>query len=307
LQQDGESFLAAAYGVPRPQADCLPLAYQGETIGELVVAPRAPGESFTASERQLLQALARQAGVAVHGVLLTAALERSRLRIVTAREEARRRLGNDLHDGLGLTLTALLRKIETAANVIERDPAATGCLLAELQQQTKAALVETRHLAHALHPPELEVLGLVEALREQVEQHGLAGRPEMQVSLELPPALPPLPPAVEAAAYYIAQEALTNVYRHAHARRCHLRLAYRPCPPGQPVSLGLFSTALLELEVRDDGCGPAPGAPPPGTGLGLRSMAERAAELGGTCVIEPLPAGGTRVYARLPCVPDVAG
>jgi signal transduction histidine kinase len=307
LKQDGAFLLAAAYGSPRPESEYLPLTYQGETIGELILAPRAPGESFTAGERQLLQALARQAGIAVHGVLLTAALERSRLRIVAAREEARRRLGNDLHDGLGLILTALLRKVEAAATLLAQDPVATAALLADLQQQTKAAISETRQLAHALHPPDLEVLGLLAALREQVEQATPLDRAGLQIRLDVPAALPPLPLAVEAAAYYIVQEALTNVYRHAHARHCQVRLAYQPCPPGRPTGLGLVRTAVLELEVRDDGCGQVPAEVTRGPGLGLRSMGARAAELGGTCVIEALPAGGTRVYARLPCTQDAAG
>jgi two-component system, NarL family, sensor kinase len=104
-------------------------------------------------------------------------------------------------------------------------------------------------------------------------------------SLDVPKNLPPLPAAVEVAAYRIAQEALTNVARHANAKTCHVRL-----------SVDRVGGAL-ELEVSDDGVGMTEGRR---TGVGLSSMRERAEELGGTLAIEPEPEGGTRVLARLP-------
>jgi len=157
--------------VPARLADALlhlPLTYQAETIGELILAPRVGSESFTGSERQLLNELARQAGIAVHGVLLTADLERSRQRIVAAREEARRQLGSDLHDGLGHMLTSVVRKVESASFLLEQDAPAAQNVLLEIKQQTKSAIDTTRRLAHSLHPPELELLGLVQALCERV-------------------------------------------------------------------------------------------------------------------------------------------
>src|SRR5215204_7283522 len=102
LLKDGEEFrTAAAYGSPRGEPETLPLVYQREEIGRLVIAPRAPGEGFSVADRRLLEDLARQAEIAVHAVRLTADLQRSRERLVTTREEERRRLRRDLHDGLG--------------------------------------------------------------------------------------------------------------------------------------------------------------------------------------------------------------
>ena len=310
LRQGREWRVAAAHGT-RPawagELRAFPLLYGQDTVGELRVAPRAPREALTAGDLALLAHLARQAGSAAHAVQLTGELERSLQRIVNAREEARRQLGSDLHDGLGHSLAGLLRKAETAANLLQTQPAdADGAarLLGELQGQAHAAIDEVRALAHTLHPPELELLGLSGALRERTRDfHQTADSAErLHIVVEAPERLPALPAAVEAAAYYIAQEALTNVTRHAGARRCRVRLRLAGAEMAVPRAGGL--QPVLELEVSDDGRGlgcpeEAGGAP----GLGFTSMRERATELGGTCLIETLPTGGTRVFARLPYPP----
>jgi len=301
LKQDDTLALAAVAGEPTPDTLMIPLAYQGETIGQLLLGSRAPREPFTPADRRLLDDLARPAGVAAHDILLTADLERSRLRIVTAREEARRRLGSDLHDGLGHRLAGLVRKAETAANILDHDPATVRVLLAELTQQTKAAIAEVRGLAHQLHPPELELLGLAEALRERAQGYAGANGDGPHISIEAPETLPPLPAAVEVAAYYIALEALTNVQRHAAAQLCCVRLAVVTQDADDTTVLSALDVPILELEISDNGCGIPARTQTHGAGLGMRSMQERAAELGGRCVIEPAAGGGTRVYARLPC------
>jgi signal transduction histidine kinase len=299
LKHDDDFRTAAASGTAQDDLVRLALLYAGETIGELVLAPRTPGEALTPADRKLLNDLARQAGVAIHAVLLTADLARSRLRIVTEREEARRRLGSDLHDGLGHRLAGLLRKAETASNLIDREPATAKAQLDEVRQQTKAAIDAVRGLAHTLHPPELELLGLVGALRERAEGYTMADNDGVRISVEAPDSLPALPAAVEVAAYYIAQEALTNVLRHAQAQCCQLRLALVARTSGDDPVLSALDAPVLEVEITDDGCGLAGDGSARG-GLGLASMRERAAEIGGTCVIERVATGGTRVYARLP-------
>ncbi|MFN8456024.1 MAG: sensor histidine kinase [Anaerolineae bacterium] len=293
------SAVVAEYGAPVSSLTRLPLAYAGETIGELWLAPRACGKEFSAADRRLLSDLARQAGVAAHAFLLATDLERARLRMVTAREEARRQLGNDLHDGVGHRLAGLLRHTEAVISLVERNPLAARDQLDEIRQQTKAAIEAVRGLAHTLHPPELELLGLVGALRERIAQMREPGG--LQVQLEAPPHLPGLPIATEVAAYYIALEALANVQRHARARCCCLRLGLAanvtkvaPLPP--------FGEPILEIEVKDDGQGLAPTWQ---HGLGLTSMRERAVEVGGLCTVKALPGGGTRVLARLPCLLEV--
>jgi len=290
----------ASHGTVRTNLLCLPLTYHAETLGELLLAPRTGSETFTRNERQLLQELGRQAGIALHGVLLTVDLERSRQHIVAAREEARRRLGSDLHDGLGHMLAGLLRTVDTTSHLLERDPATAQRLLSEMRQHTKSAIEDVRRLAHSLHPLELELLGLCQALRERVLQYQQTDGGGLYVHMDSPQSLPSLPIAVETATYYIALEALNNVQRHAQARHCHLRLALVGSDDTLKLLPGVWNASVLELEICDDGRGLSEEAQEKGTGLGFASMHERATELGGTCVIERVATGGTRVYVRLP-------
>jgi signal transduction histidine kinase len=279
--KQGDAFIpAASYGLSQDTPFILSLVYHTEIIGQLLLAPRAPGDAFTAADRRLLEDLARQAGVAVHAVRLTGDLQRSRERLVTAREEERRRLRRDLHDGLGPQLASLTLKLETARNRLAHDPQADR-LLSDLAQRTQATVADIRRLVYALRPPALDELGLVSALHELTLQESS----QISTHLEAPACLPELPAAVEVAVYRIAQEALTNVVRHAQARHCTLRLTL-----DEP-------TGWLALSIQDDGCGLSSSR---GVGVGLISMRERAEELGGTCMIQPVESGGTCVLARLP-------
>ena len=292
LYQGGESVVAAEYGTPVGESVILPLAYQRDLVGQLILTPRSPGEEFTPSDRRLLDDLARQAGVVVHTLRLTADLQRSRERLVSSREEERRRLRRDLHDGLGPQLAAQTLKVGSARSLYPRDPAAADGLLAELEADMEAALADVRRLVYDLRPPALDELGLAGAIREAAAQYGAARMTEspdyarrLDISVDAPERSRSLPAAVEVAAYRVAQEALTNVVRHAEARNCIIRLSF---------------DGALELEVTDDGVGLPEDRH---AGVGLTSMRERAVELGGTCIIEPMQGGGTRVLARLP-LPD---
>lgn len=277
---------AASYGLPAGSTLGWPLTYQGEPVGELLIAPRGPAEAFTPAERRLLDDIAHQAGLAAHAVRLTADLQRSRERLVTAREEERRRLRRDLHDGLGPALAAHTLKAGAARALLSQTAvrtapqvAAATALLIELDQDIADALSDIRRLVYELRPPALDELGLAGALRASAARYSNG---ELQVALEAPDHLPALPAAVEAAAYRITQEALTNVVRHAHARRC---------------VISLWMADELQLEIRDDGDGlPEPCRP----GVGLVSMRERAEEVGGVCRIDAAPPGGTRVTIHLP-------
>jgi signal transduction histidine kinase len=278
LERDGGYLVAAACGVANGDQLDLPLTYRGETIGRLLVSHR-PGEAgFSAADNRLLRDLARQAGVAAYAVRLTAEIQRARERLVTAREEERRRLRRDLHDGLGPTMASLTLMAEAAGNLLGRDPLAATKLLRELKDEAKAATAEIRRVVYELRPPALDELGLVAAIREQADQYRQTG---LQVSVLAPEILPPLPAAVEVAAYRIVQESITNVVRHAGAQTCTVRLE---------VDNGLL------VEIADDGRG-LNGVR---AGVGLASMRERAAELGGSCVVEASSGGGTLVRARLP-------
>lgn len=281
-RDDGGYATAAAYGSLISEPVILPLAYQRMPVGQLILGPRAPGEVFSPSDRRLLEDLARQTGVAVHAVRLTADLQRSRERLVTAREEERRRMRRDLHDGLGPQLASLTMMSEAAHDLVPLDPVRAREILKGVTEQAREAITDVRRLVYALRPPALDTLGLMEALRSQVPQDD-----GLRITFEGPEDLPTLPAAVEVAVYRIALEALTNVVRHAEASNCSLRVTLDE------------ETGMVKLEIEDDGRGIGEGR---SAGVGLTSMRERAEELGGTCSIESIPSGGTRVCALLPYV-----
>jgi len=260
------------------------LSYQGEMVGQLLVAPRPGERTLGSSDRRLLGDLARQAGAAAHAVRLAADLRRSRGEVVAAREEERRRLRRDLHDGLGPVLATLVVQVEAARELLSEDPGAADDMLASVTTQAQGAITDVRNLVYALRPPALDDLGLVGALRAHAARHAL-GR--LEVRVDAPEPMPLLPAAVEVAAYRIVQEALTNVLRHSEARRCSVTLDV----------VGLPSARVLAVEVRDDGVGLPPGRE---HGVGLRAMQERAAEVGGTCQVGQAGGGGTQVSAYLP-------
>jgi signal transduction histidine kinase len=260
---------------------CIPLKHQGETLGYIVLGPRAPNEAFGSRDLHLLEDLAPQVGVAVHAVRLTADLQRSRERLVLAREEERRRLRRDLHDDLGPTLASLGLAASTVADMIPTNPSAATKLVKELESQIRATVGNIRRLVYDLRPPSLDELGLLPAVQERATRFSNA--PDgFHVSVDAPAVLPALPAAVEVAAYRIVQEALENVSKHSQARHCAIRFA---------------SHNGLEIEITDDGIGLPSNITP---GVGLRSMQERAEELGGSCVIERGTNGGTHVLACLP-------
>ncbi|MCL4249522.1 MAG: GAF domain-containing sensor histidine kinase [Anaerolineae bacterium] len=286
--KEGERLVIAAEYVrssafvpqDKENMEILALVYQLETIGQMILAPRAPGELFSHTDRQLLDTIARQVAVAAYNVHLTTDLQRSRERLVTTREEERRRLRRDLHDGLGPVLASMSFKLDAIHNLAEQDANTVKKLAAELKAQMQEALADIRRIAYDLRPPALDELGLVGALKAHIVSHNqMQG---LQITLEAPESPPPLPAAVEVAAYRIVLEALTNVNRHSGAHHCYVRLSL----PDD-----------LCLEVTDDGRGLSKAAR---AGVGLTSMHERAEELGGTCIAEALPQGGTGVIARLP-------
>lgn len=273
--------IAESVGKPVEKPLRLALTYQSEPVGELLLGPRAPGEAFGPADRRLLEGLARQAGVAAYAVRLTTDLQRSRERLVAAREEERRRLRRDLHDGLGAQLAGLNVQAGTLRRLIGHDPAAADELVVELREELRSAIADIRRLVYDLRPPALDDLGLVAALHQLAARYGAEGE-QLRVLVEAPEDLAHLPAAVEVAVYRIAQEALTNVVRHAQAKTCVVRLAV---------------DEDVALEIVDDGIGiPAERS----AGVGLSSMYERASELGGRCVVESTPKSGTRVLVRLP-------
>ena len=251
------------------------LTQQGVAIGTLLVGHRAGSAHLSRPEARLLEELARQASTAVANLLLTEDLKRSRERIVTAREEERRRLRRDLHDGLGPVLSGAAMMIDAGRNLVTSDQEAADRQFSEARTQVRNAIEDIRRLVYALRPPALDELGLVAALREQ------GSRSSVAVTINADDPFPQLPAAVEVAAFRIISEAMTNAARHAQATAC---------------TVDLHVNGALEIAVVDDGLTAASWQP----GVGIISMRERAAELGGVCEAGPGLDGHGRVYARIP-------
>ncbi|HET8845582.1 MAG TPA: sensor histidine kinase [Ktedonobacteraceae bacterium] len=279
LQDGSEKSLATSYGTAKGELVRLPLLYQTEQMGEFLLAPRSPGESFTRADYRLLSDLARQVSVAAYAVRLTQDLQQARERLISAREEERRRLRRDLHDGLGPLLSSQTLLLTSAQMLLRQAPDEVEAILQSAITQSQEAIHDIRRLVYALRPPALDDLGLIAAIQEQIVQKRASG---IAFSFSAPEQLPPLPAAVEVACYRIVQEALTNVLHHARAHTCSVLLTCRE---------------QIIIEISDDGLG-LPSAYH--SGVGLTSMRERAEELGGNCCIEAQSGGGTRVQAQIP-------
>lgn len=256
----------------------LELTAYGSAVGSLTWT----GPPLREREQRLLEDVARQVGGVVHSAALVEELRSAQERLVGAREQERRRLRRDLHDGLGPALAGLGFQVDTIGNLV-REGRPVEEQLDALQHGLRATVGEVRRIVDGLRPPALDTLGLFDAVAELgVDLVSGAG---LDLDLDLPPVRPVLPAAVEVVAYRVAQEALTNVVRHAGATTC--RLSAR------------LTDDLLSLEVSDDGRGTGATRPTPATGVGLRSMRERADEIGGSVdVCDRGP--GIRVSLRLP-------
>lgn len=275
----GGGTLAATHGDAPDEIREVPIRYGAEEVGRLELPARGVRSMLSKRDQALLFDVVRQAAMAVRSSRLADDLQASREQLVLAREEDRRRIRRDLHDGLGPALGGVAMRLDAAGNALDHDPETSRRLLAQSRQEITDALADVRRLVHGLRPPALDDLGLLAALRQQAER---LSSTELGATVDAED-LPPLPAAVEVAAYRIASEALTNTARHADAGCAVVRLAAVP--------------GALLVEVTDDGVGIAPEVT---AGVGLRSIRERADELGGRTEIICPPGGGTRVRAWLP-------
>ncbi len=287
LEQGGVSEVAASAGTQVEEPVSFPLSYQGNLLGHLLVSPRQKDGSLDATDRALLADLAQQAGIAVHSVRLTAELRQmagklqlTRERLVLALEEERRRIRRDLHDDLAPALIGLSLRAGSIADLVETDPDKARRLAENLDGAIREAVSGIRRLVYDLRPPALDDLGLLAAIHERAREYS-AGQ-KLHVEVQAPESLPALPAAVEVAAYRIVQEGLLNVVKHAQAHTCHVGIA-----------LG----EALVIEIVDDGIGLPE---KPAAGVGLRSIKERAEELGGTCQISNSPGKGAQITVSLP-------
>lgn len=273
---------AAAVGPSTSHERSIDLHHGGAVVGRLVVGSE-DGPYLRERDEQVLAQLAGPLSLAVGWVRLAADLRRSSLAVVSAREEERRRLRRDLHDGLGPALTGVSLGLRTSIRQLERHPshqegAQPSPLLERVADEVDASVAELKRIVRDLRPTALDQLGLIGALAEFSRTFG----DDLQIVLSLPAGPVELPAAVEVAIYRIVTEAVTNVVRHAGAARCWLTIA---------------AGTTVEIDVVDDGSGIAIDA---GSGVGLTAMCERAAELGGTVQVLPNSPCGTRVHVRLP-------
>ena len=286
LESQTGPVVAASTGTLTGDELRLELTHHARRVGWLVLGTRSPGERLGVADRRLLEDLARQIGVAARAVQLMHDLQRSYELVVLARDQERCRLQRNLHDGLGPMLAGIGLAAQAARNLAPCDPQAADALLARVVADSGAATADVRRLVYDQRPLALDRLGLVEALREQVVRlrapgEGVANT-DLAVEIEASPDLHDLPAAVEVAAYRIALEAFVNVWRHANARSCTIRLTI---------------DEALHIDVTDDGDGLAADARP---GVGMASMNERAGGIGGVCKVTCPKGGGTRVHAVLP-------
>jgi len=283
--RDAAGTILASTGEPGGTVDELPLTAYGAPVGVLRWRQRALRDT----DRALLADLTTQLGGVVHAHGLLESVRAGQERLVLAREEERRRLRRDLHDGLGPALAGLTLQVDTVRNTLastsgaDTDTAAgTGAdtALLGLRSGIQETVHDVRRIVEGLRPPALDDLGLVEAVRQLGSHIGVP------VVLEAD-ELPRLPAAAEVAAYRIVQEALTNAARHAGAGRVD-------------VGLALTHEGLV-VSVTDDGTGVLV---PRRDGVGLGSMRERAEEIGGCFTLTADPGRGTTVRAVLPVVVD---
>ncbi|TDD83631.1 sensor histidine kinase [Actinomadura rubrisoli] len=273
LDRDGRT-ISAEDGLLGDRPQLIALVWHGEPVGRLLFGVNRPPDA------RLSGVLARNLAELANAARLAADVQRSKERILRTREEERRRLRRDLHDGLGPTLASLAMTVDAARITLKSDPDAADGLLENLRATMGRTIGDIRELVYGLRPPALDDLGLAGAIQALGGVVATGDGPKVDVHVE--GDLERLPAAAEVAAYRIVQEALTNVHRHARADCAVVRL---------------YLNGDLHVTVGDDGVGLPPQVR---SGIGMSSMRERATELGGSCTVGPGPKGGTLVRARLP-------
>jgi signal transduction histidine kinase len=274
----------------------VPLVAQGEIVGGLVMSVLSDGQPFRIQDLNLLAAFSRQVTAFIENARLYKVVQEREVRLaelvrqlVNVQEGERQRIARELHDETGQKLTALAMGLAAVeASLGGGDTTGAMQLVHDLRELSNQAISELRNIMSDLRPSLLDDLGLAPALRSYVQQYA-ARYPEMHVTLSADRPSQRLLPEHETVLFRVAQEALTNVARHAHATEVRVLLTHLP--------------GLARLEISDNGIGFDPLAPSrlvPGSGLGLVGMQERVTLVGGTCRLESAPGQGTRVVVELP-------
>jgi signal transduction histidine kinase len=247
----------------------------GELWGAVVVSVTTD-KTFGPDAEGRIGQFAKLVAVALANAEAREELRASRARIVQAGDAARRRLERNLHDGAQQRLVTLSLSLRLALSKLQEDPAAAQELIETSASELALALEDLRELARGLHPAILSDRGLGAALE------ALVARAPLPVEVhEVPPER--LPPPVEAAAYYVVAETLTNVAKYAKAETAHVTVTRR--------------NGFAIVEVDDDGIGGADVS----RGSGLRGLADRVEALNGRLLLTSDPGRGTHVRAEIPC------
>lgn len=302
LYKNGVEVTVSEEGILDDEHFIYKLLYQGEEIGLLKLARRAPREEFTVSDRKLLDMLVRQASVVVQSAkasldlkILANDLQESRENLVLAREEERRKLRSNLHDDLAPRLAALALTAAAAEDLVESNPLATKDILGELHTTIRQTVSEIRSLVYDLRPPTLDEMGLIGAIHERIKELSMPTKNSNQTTavvftLDAPNRLPVLPAAVEVAAFRITTEAIVNVVRHSIAKKCKISISFIE-----------HKERGLQIMIEDNGIGMSPIKKIGNKGgIGIESMKERANELGGKFLIDSVRTNGTTITVFLP-------
>jgi signal transduction histidine kinase len=290
LHENGREVAASSFPehqdvAPEAATRSVVLQHAGANLGTLTVVRRS-GEALSPTEERLMDGLASQAGLVLHSAGLQDELSRrmielrqSRHRLVTAQDEARRRLERDLHDGAQQNLVSLRMKLGLAASVAREKPDSLEPLLQEMQSELGDALDSLRNLARGVYPPLLEAEGLKAALRARARQ--------VPISIDVQCGPERYPRELEGAFYFCCSEALQNLTKHSRATRGSVRVW---CEDGR-----------LCFEVRDNGRGLD--AARAKSGGGLQNIRDRLDVLGGVVDVSSAPGTGARVAGWVPLSP----
>ena len=278
--RDASGRVVAGEAIAAPDLTVLRLSAYGNSVGTLAYRPAAT--PLRDRDRQLLEDLGGHLGGVLHVLQLTDDVQLARERLVLSREEERRRLRRDLHDGVGPALAAHLLRLDAIAGTVEHHTDAS-IQVEHLRGELKATVLEVRRVVEGLRPPALDELGLAGALTSATAR--LSAGAALSVDVQIAP-LPELPAAMEVATFRIATEAVTNALRHSQASTCQ-------------VEIGV-TDGVLRVCIRDDGRGITPAATTSG-GHGLQTMRERAEELRGRLYV--VSEDGTMVIAEFPLPP----
>jgi signal transduction histidine kinase len=279
IKVEGEFQRIASFGKEIQLKSEFPLKIQEECIGILIVGTRNLQETLPPGKLYLLNDLLRQVTMAVQTVRISRELQQSRIKLVSLREEERRRLRRDLHDGLGASLASISLKMDTLVYQNHVDQTVKNSLL-ELQDNLREAIGSIRQLVYNLRPPALDELGLIFAMDDLGRQYENS---KVKVSVEAVNIDFQLHAAIEVAAYRIVQEAITNAVKHSEGTYCRITLE--------------TEESHLIIMITDDGIGLAENRR---NGIGLQSMRERAEEVGGQFFIKNGLDYGTTIEVRLP-------